>query len=260
MIKQSPLWHIELPDSTRGHYVFGTMHLRNAEAFAHYDLVKPYIERVATYAAEMDLQIDDAKQLKYLTLPEGQLLSTLVGKRKYKRYSAICQDSFGIELDTVQHFSPFYLTQYFSEMVQPAVFPKALDYALWEYALQVDKVTIGVETFEEQINIMQSIPLHLSMKSLDQMFRNTSNFKKSIARISTLYASGDIKGIHRNARKQLGALRPLLMYDRNRIMADRIDHIVQSSSTFVAVGAAHLWGDQGILALLKRKGYKVKPF
>lgn len=50
-----------------------------------------------------------------------------------------------------------------------------------------------------------------------------------------------------------------LIVNRNKIMANSIDSIAKTGSLFSAVGAAHLAGNDGIIALLKRRGYTVKP-
>ena len=53
-----------------------------------------------------------------------------------------------------------------------------------------------------------------------------------------------------------------LLTKRNIVMANRIDTLVGKTSTMIAVGAGHLGGPQGMIALLKKKGYQLKqvPF
>jgi hypothetical protein len=49
------------------------------------------------------------------------------------------------------------------------------------------------------------------------------------------------------------------LYRRNEIQANSIDSILKRSSLFVGVGAAHLPGNRGVIELLRRKGYKLRP-
>ena len=51
----------------------------------------------------------------------------------------------------------------------------------------------------------------------------------------------------------------LMLYNRNDIMAKRIDSLGKIRSTFCAVGAAHLPGDSGVISLLRKKGFTVEP-
>jgi uncharacterized protein YbaP (TraB family) len=54
----------------------------------------------------------------------------------------------------------------------------------------------------------------------------------------------------------------MLLIKRNIVMANRIDSLVGKTSTMIAVGAGHLGGTGGLIALLKKKGYQLKslPF
>ena len=47
--------------------------------------------------------------------------------------------------------------------------------------------------------------------------------------------------------------------DRNRRMVQRIIPYLEQGNTFIAVGALHLAGPQGILALLRQQGYTAEP-
>jgi uncharacterized protein YbaP (TraB family) len=54
-------------------------------------------------------------------------------------------------------------------------------------------------------------------------------------------------------------MRKLLLYERNTIMAERFAEIARQESLFCAVGAGHLSGKKGLLRLLKKEGFKVRP-
>jgi uncharacterized protein YbaP (TraB family) len=49
-----------------------------------------------------------------------------------------------------------------------------------------------------------------------------------------------------------------LLYDRNKRWADQFEVISKQKSTLYAVGAGHLGGEQGVINLLKQKGYTVR--
>ncbi len=48
-----------------------------------------------------------------------------------------------------------------------------------------------------------------------------------------------------------------LLTDRNYIMADRMQSILQKGNAFIAIGAMHLPGEEGVLSLLNKQGYKI---
>jgi uncharacterized protein YbaP (TraB family) len=51
----------------------------------------------------------------------------------------------------------------------------------------------------------------------------------------------------------------VLIYDRNLRWVARIEKLIKEQSCFIAVGCGHLGGEKGILALMKKEGYTVKP-
>ena len=73
------------------------------------------------------------------------------------------------------------------------------------------------------------------------------------------YLRQDIQQLYRVSRKQLGKLRNLLLLDRNKRMAKRMVRMYSNETHFMAIGAAHLWGDKGVLSLLRKKGMILKP-
>jgi uncharacterized protein YbaP (TraB family) len=77
--------------------------------------------------------------------------------------------------------------------------------------------------------------------------------------MTTLYLEGDIQKLYKATKKGSGKLRKILLFNRNKIMANRIDQFAKEETFFAAIGAGHLGGEKGVLRLLKLKGWKVKP-
>jgi hypothetical protein len=72
------------------------------------------------------------------------------------------------------------------------------------------------------------------------------------------YAEGDMNGLYRMTRASLHGLRRPVLYARNARMVRRIIGLDPTQATFIAVGAAHLGGRFGIIAGLKRLGWRVR--
>ncbi len=67
------------------------------------------------------------------------------------------------------------------------------------------------------------------------------------------------QAIRDNEQGEEGKYLDLLLYKRNRNWVAQFDTIATKSPTLFAVGAGHLPGAQGVLELLRKKGYTVKP-
>ncbi len=85
-------------------------------------------------------------------------------------------------------------------------------------------------------------------------------FHKQLMKLIKLYEDQDIQGLYKNSKSGLGRLRKVMLYDRNKIMIERIqEQVAERNPSFFAVGAAHLGGTKGVLVGLKRMGLHVRP-
>ena len=86
--------------------------------------------------------------------------------------------------------------------------------------------------------------------------------KKSFETMLAVYKSQQLAAIEALFSKTefgMQAHEDVLLYNRNRNWVKQLKTIMQTEPVFVAVGAGHLVGTRGLIALLKKEGYKVKP-
>jgi uncharacterized protein YbaP (TraB family) len=135
----------------------------------------------------------------------------------------------------------------------------ALDKYLSEYALQKNKEMLGVENFQEHIDVLKQIPMEFQIKSLNDVLRNVKSFRKQVKLMTKYYLAQDIYQLYKAAKQSLQDSRKVMLYDRNFKMANSIEKMVENQTTFIAVGAGHLAGNKGLIKLLKDKGFKLQP-
>lgn len=244
------------PESPLIHYLFGTIHLRSDAAFSHANKAEKYIGKVATYCAEMDLNNDNIDLLPHMMLKEGATNAKHWGERKFAKYRKLCKKSYNIDLNHFDHMTPFYIHNILTECIVGKVERDPLDLYLWKYAMENHKNMVGLESLEDQINIMATIPLPFQYKMLQSTFKNTKSYYRKVHKLINLYRESRLKALYKSTKKSMGSLRSLMIYDRNNRMSERIQTLAQSESVFISVGAAHLPGKSGIIAQLKRAGYK----
>jgi uncharacterized protein YbaP (TraB family) len=253
------IWKIYKEDTHIVHYILGTMHLSTIEAFTYVDLAHKYSDMCDIYMAEMDLStVSYEELLKSFYLPEGVTLSSLMKPHHYDRAVRIFNKAFHTDLNSLSHYTPFFIVNSITEKFLDTRFEKPLDHYLWDMALNRDKIMMGLETFEDQKDIMSRISLDFQVKSLKKCIRHPSLFKKKIRHLNNLYAQGHFGQLYKTTKKSMGSLRSLMIYDRNALMLSRLLPHLTTHSVFVAVGAAHLPGKYGLLKGLKNHGYKVK--
>lgn len=133
--------------------------------------------------------------------------------------------------------------------------PQFLDAHIQQFAHLNDKKFYPLETVEDQLNLLKGnseyMPSYAEVES--QII--------SQEKILTLYLDGDIYGLDKLMRTSLSVYKNLyqkLIIDRNKIMTAGIDTLIRNEKMFIAVGAGHLAGDEGIINLLRKKGYHLR--
>lgn len=258
--KNSLLWEISGKELKNPSYIFGTMHVRDNRAFRGIDFLKTCIEHCDAFAAEFDLEEADAQELQVATrLPEGKSLQDFLNPRIYKKLGRLLQKETGHTLDNFQYSSPILLFNLISEAQFCNDNQLALDATLYNIAKDSDKNLMGLETFQEQMSVFTKVKIKDQCRSLKKIATNFRSFKKEIQKTSELYIQGDIQKLLKKSKRSIGGMRQVLLYDRNVVMAQRFEQFATNQSLFAAVGAGHLAGKKGVLCLLKKKGYTIKP-
>jgi hypothetical protein len=137
---------------------------------------------------------------------------------------------------------------------------------LYEYALQGGKQVHGLETIQEQLDVFNTMPLDeqvLLLKDAVDHFREVDALytdllaawkQRDLARLvainETAMADGDRQFTDRFQRR--------LVTQRNYLMVERMQSYLKQGKAFVAVGALHLPGEEGLLNLLEKRGYTVR--
>lgn len=257
--QKAVMWSVSgehFPDS----FVLGTMHVRDYRAFHSFEKAKQLIHACVHYYAEMDLEEAALQQdSSDFLIPGGADISDLIGRKKYKKIRSSLLRSFRIDLDNYRLFLPFLISNIIAESLLQQDHQEPLDHILWEFAAREGLKMGGLESFNEQQSVMRKIPMDYQIRSLKDLARNPSKFRKNLLSLVDNYIQEDIRMLYKQSRKSMGALRKLMLWDRNKNMADRIFQTLEKGPNFYAIGAAHLAGQKGVLNLLKQQGARISP-
>ncbi|HVY02068.1 MAG TPA: TraB/GumN family protein [Caulobacterales bacterium] len=119
------------------------------------------------------------------------------------------------------------------------------------------------ETSEEQIRFLADLPPEAELQYLTSTLRDLESEDQEVDRLDRAWARGDMKTLSRELAAELRDSGPqvydALIRNRNERWADEIDRMMKGSGKiFITVGAAHLIGEDGVPALLRKKGYRVE--
>jgi uncharacterized protein len=124
------------------------------------------------------------------------------------------------------------------------------------------KPVIGLETPEQQLRFFDNLPETDQVLMLEATLDEVEGARAEVDRLVALWQAGDVDAIARDFARDANAsplLAKVLITDRNARWADWIAGVMKRpGKVFVAVGAGHLGGPQGLLEMLKARGFGVE--
>lgn len=140
-----------------------------------------------------------------------------------------------------------------------------LDKHFADRAGKAGKPTRGLETFDQQIALFDGMSADEQRQALEDTLEEAAEMQAEIERMHALWRSGDDKALFEATGAELKAEYPALYdrlnRDRNLAWLPRLRAMLDDESedeTLVVVGALHLLGDDGVVELLRAKGYRVE--
>ena len=272
-------WKLEKPGQAPD-WLLGTIHLSDPRVTSIPEPAKAAYDNATTVVLESDEILDQQKaSAKLLAKPDLMMFS---GKASIKDYlnpadQLVLEEGLrkrGIPLGAVLKMKPYIISSMVAmspcELSRKAGGAPFLDQKLAVEAQAAGKQVKGVETLAEQIEAMASLPDDFHVRSLVSIVRYPEYTANLMETTVGLYLAGDIGMVmpasiyfapEKNSKdfQDLQAFEQRLIIDRNHHMADRGEAILAEGNVFMAVGALHLVGEEGLVELLKKKGYKATP-
>ena len=264
-LENTLLWEITGNGLSQSSYLFGTMHILCAEDARLSDNLKRIIKDADQiyFEIDMDNMMEMLGALKYLKMNDNKKLSDLLTSEEYqrvKKYFAANKSPMPFAL--MESFKPFFISSLISEQKMACEVKEGMEQAIIRESKQYNKEIKGLESVAFQASVFDSIPYEQQakelVKSIDSLDKNSALAQELLA----VYKSQDLKKIEELTSREEGgisAFMDLLLYNRNTDWAQKMNGIMQSKNVLFAVGAAHLPGEKGVINLLRKRGFTLKP-
>lgn len=197
-------------------------------------------------------------------LPSGQSLDKVVSPATFALVSERVK-SLGLPIEPLSRFKPWALALTLLGLEwQAAGFDAelGLDKHFYDQAVAAGKEVQGLETIEFQISQFDEMSMEEQDRMLASTLRELETEKAAVTTLANAWKAGDAPTVEKivlsELRKEPGMYQRLLV-DRNKNWIPKIEALfTRKGRSFVVVGAAHLVGPDGLLALLKAKGYAIE--
>ena len=267
---QGLLWQIE-GTAAAPSYLFGTMHSADPEIATPPAPVAERLHQARSLTVEVVMNMETVMSVaRAMVFTDGRTLDGVVGPELFAQVTEVGA-GYGLQPQQLKLFKPWALMAMFSlppaEMARAAQGGKALDEVLQIEAKARGTAIHALESVDEQIAVLQSPPESDQIALLREVVVGYSEVEALFARMRSAYLDRDLAALYGLTQEQVAASDPQLMDSfidnlidrRNRLMVERMATRLAEGNAFIAVGALHLPGDQGILHLLEQQGYQVRP-
>lgn len=255
--RKSLLYKISGNGLPKASYLLGTMHMICAKDFQVPPKVADAIGKCKTFYMEVDLgSVDEVSTMKQQKPMETDLSIGLTEKQSTALNQKL-KSHFELSLNDTQNIPPIALI---NKMTIDAMGCEEIIVAeaeLLRIAKRMGAKTSGLETAGEQIAIAKKV---FTGREMLWQLSAAEDYKYTFSRMVAAYQSENLKhlaALVTNPSMMSKYAYRTLVINRNKRWAKKIPTLIKKEPSFIAVGAGHLPGEQGLLSLLKEKGFRV---
>jgi uncharacterized protein YbaP (TraB family) len=249
-------------------YLVGSVHMLTADFY-------PLAPALDAAFKDSDLLVEEADLSEMLSpstqfsllqrgmLPAGQTLDKVVSPATIALVNAHAGAlGAGGAVEAVKQFKPWFLAMTLEAMEwQKAGFDPqlGLDKHFYDRAQSEGKTVQGLETTEYQISLFDGMTAEQQERFLAETLKDLNKETASVNQLASAWKSGDVAGVERFVLQDLQSdpqVYQRLLVGRNRNWLPKIEALFsRPRPSIVVVGAAHLVGPDGLVSMLKAKGY-----
>ncbi|MBM2830190.1 MAG: hypothetical protein HW411_980 [Gammaproteobacteria bacterium] len=254
------LWKIS-KDGYEPSYIFGTIHVSDSRIADLPELVSSKLNASDVFVMEALPEPEEALKLSQMMFfDDGRTLKDFIDDKLFDRTAEILS-AYQLPPESVTFMQPWAA---FLVMNYPAEQGMPLDLQLLNTAEQNGAKVQGLESLSEQGDVFSSMDIQTQIQFLLDTVCNYETISKDFEKMKSFYLARDLQGLFDYSNQYSFSDEQIykdfirkLLTDRNHIMVDRMQSVLEAGNAFIAIGAMHLPGHEGVLALLGRKGYRI---
>lgn len=265
--KNNCLWKVSSKQNTV--YLLGSIHLLREDAYPLNKNIEKAYQEAQTLVLEIDLDEASSSEVQSLMLtkgifPAGHSLEENLSKQTFELVKKKSEE-LGLDIQQVNRLRPWLVTITLAAMQleQLGYDPKyGVDKHFFDKAKKDRKETLSLESIDYQVNLLESMSSGNQEAALLETLKELDLFKKEFDEIVKAWSGGEIEKLDElllESFKGYPELFDQMILQRNKNWAPKIEGFLnQNGNVLIIVGAAHLVGKNGVIELLRQKGYVIE--
>ena len=264
MEKSSLLWKISGPNMESDSYLFGTMHLIEKEYF----LFPKKLEKLVLKTDQLVMEIaglpDQMEAMKYVMLEEGSFFDYF-NQSQTDTILVWAKEKFSMEEPAFRavfsKMKPFVIVQMATQMQfigKTESYEMTFDKIAKEKNIEMN----GLETIAQQMSFFDDLTNEQQVEMVMAGIRDADDAITTITDMQKTYVTQDVDALYQMIVDDGGVMseeQGKFLDNRNVNWIPQIIEFVKTKNTFIAVGAGHLGGPNGVIRLLEKEGYTLTP-
>jgi len=260
----SLFWSLSRDGEPAG-YLLGTIHSEDPRVL---DFSESFVSRLTDnrfFAMEMVPDLPTLARLtEYMHYQDGTRLADVIGLERFARLSELMA-GYGVDSTWVSRMKVWAAMMTLS--LPPPRSGFFMDLSLSLRAAGSGMKVIGLETLEQQLAFLEDMPFEQQLELLDHALAEHGKVEALHRQMVDCYLTGDLQAVEQLSLSQMDVLSPSArtyfisegIDARNRRMLESVLPYFDDGTVFIAVGALHLPGEQGLVHLLRGAGFELSP-
>ena len=269
------LWKISGNGLTEPSYIMGTHHLASLSIKDSIQGLQAALDQTWQVYGELKMsEMQDqtkaaALMQKYMTTETDTTFKSLFTDEEYELINRCSKENLMFDIAMLPKVKPAFLSNnlmviLYMKHVGGFNPQEQLDAYFQTQATEKGKKTEGLETMDFQLNLLYNrSSLKRQAETLLCLINNIDANIELTQKLTLAYMAQDLTAMKKISDEELCSMSPQekanMIDNRNRQWVKVLPEIMKAAPTFVAVGALHLLGENGVLNLLKQQGYTVEP-
>lgn len=260
-LENSLLWKISENGLEQPSYIFGTIHLICPDDFKMDDRILSALKSSKKIVLELNMSdpmLVQEMQQNSMNADFYNIQNDFEPDAK-AALDELLTSNYGMGLAQLGIMKPFILSSMVLMKQLPCETPESYEIFFTGKAQEWEIPMEGLETASYQISLFDKIPLERQIADLSKMVLTDASEKEFEGMIEA-YKAEDLGKLQEmiQADGLTGEFADILLKERNINWIPKIEDIIKSQATFIAVGAGHLPSESGVIQLLRDAGYTVE--